>query len=140
LAYPIRHGSRLQIGEAEPLSGTGAVSLPVATAVPEPVEPSGVNGYLLTLASAGAHFFVEDRGREERAMKAMAVAGVLLVVLGALMLAYQGFTYTSRKKIIDIGPVQATKTEHKNIDLPPVLGTGVLVGGIALLAVAARKR
>ena len=73
-------------------------------------------------------------------MKAMTVTGVLFIAIGVLMLAYQGFTYTSRKKVIDIGPVQATKTEHKTIDLPPILGTAVLVGGIALLVVAARKR
>ena len=70
----------------------------------------------------------------------MMVAGVLFIVVGVLMLAYQGFTYTSRKKVIDIGPVQATKAERKTIDLPPILGTAVLVGGITLVVVAARKR
>lgn len=78
----------------------------------------------------------DQRGRS---MKAMAVAGVILIVLGVLALAYQGLTYTSRKKIIDIGPVQATRTERKTIDVPPILGTAILVGGVALLVVAARK-
>ena len=73
-------------------------------------------------------------------MRTATVLGVILVLAGALILAYQGFTYTTRKKVVDIGPIQATKEEHKTVDLPPVLGATALVGGIALLVLAARKR
>jgi len=60
--------------------------------------------------------------------------GLALVVLGTLALVYQGFTYTTRKKVVDIGPIQATKQERKTIPLPPVLGVIALVGGIVLIA------
>jgi drug/metabolite transporter (DMT)-like permease len=60
--------------------------------------------------------------------------GLLLVVLGVIALAYQGITYTTQKKVVDIGPIQATKQEHHTVPLPPVLGVLALVGGIIVLA------
>ena len=60
--------------------------------------------------------------------------GLILLVVGVLALAYQGFTYTTRKKVVDIGPIQATKEEHHTVPLPPVLGVLALVGGIIILA------
>jgi hypothetical protein len=50
-----------------------------------------------------------------------------------IALTYQGITYTTKKKVLDIGPIQATKEEHKTIPLPPILGGIAIVGGIALL-------
>ncbi len=67
-------------------------------------------------------------------MKAASLAGILLIVLGVLSLAYQGITYTTHKKVLDVGPLQATTEEHKTIPLPPILGILALVGGVVLLA------
>lgn len=66
-------------------------------------------------------------------MKAGPLLGIILIVLGALALAYQGVTYTTHKKVLDVGPLQATTTEHKTVPLPPILGGIALVGGVALL-------
>lgn len=71
-------------------------------------------------------------------MKVSTIAGILLVVLGALALAYQGITYTQQKKIIDLGPIQATTKTEKHIPLPPVLGLAAIGGGVALLFKGAR--
>jgi hypothetical protein len=59
--------------------------------------------------------------------------GIALVVIGLFALAYQGLTYTTRKKVLDIGPIQATKEEHHTIPLPPILGALALVGGIVVV-------
>lgn len=64
----------------------------------------------------------------------MKALGVVLIVLGVLALAYQGITYTTHKKIVDIGPIQATKEERNTIPLPPILGVIALVGGVVILA------
>jgi len=72
-------------------------------------------------------------------MKGASIAGILLIVLGVIALAYQGITYTTQKKILDIGPVQATKEEHKTIPLPPIVGGLALIGGVALLATGGRN-
>lgn len=66
-------------------------------------------------------------------MKTSSIVGILLIILGALALAYQGITYTTQKKVLDIGPIQATKEEQKTIPLPPILGGIALVGGVVLL-------
>jgi hypothetical protein len=73
-------------------------------------------------------------------MKPISMAGILLVVLGALALAYQGINYTHREKIIDLGPIHATADEQKTIPLPPILGAVALIGGIALLVVGSKQK
>jgi hypothetical protein len=73
-------------------------------------------------------------------MKSTSVAGILLVVLGALILAYQGITYTRHQKILDIGPFHATRDTQEHVPLSPILGGLALVAGIALLLVGARAK
>ena len=65
----------------------------------------------------------------------MKILAIVLIVLGAISLAYGGISYTRREKVIDIGPIQATRTLHETIQLHPVLVGLALVGGIALLFV-----
>jgi hypothetical protein len=62
------------------------------------------------------------------------ILGIALVIIGIVALAYQGVTYTTHKKVVDIGPIQATKEEHHTIPLPPILGALALVGGIVVIA------
>ena len=68
-------------------------------------------------------------------MKSSSIIGTLMIILGVVALAYQGITFTTQKKILDIGPiqVQATTEEHETIPLPPLVGGLALVGGVALL-------
>jgi hypothetical protein len=73
-------------------------------------------------------------------MKPLAIAGVLLVVLGLAALVYQGVSYTSRETIIDIGPVRATADRERTLPLPPVVGILAVAGGVVLLVASARKR
>jgi len=70
----------------------------------------------------------------------MRLVGILLIVFGVLALAYGGIRYTTREKILDIGSVQATREEHREIPLPPVIGIASIVGGVGLIALAARTR
>jgi len=71
-------------------------------------------------------------------MRSTVLAGIVLVVLGVLALAYQGLTYTTHKKVLDIGPVQASKRETHTVPLPPIIGGVALVGGVALLVAGSR--
>jgi hypothetical protein len=70
----------------------------------------------------------------------MKVAGIILVVLGALALAYQGIRYTTREKVIDFGPLQVTASERKSIPLPPIVGGVALVAGVALILADRKKK
>lgn len=65
--------------------------------------------------------------------------GVVLIIIGLIALVYQGFTYTTHKKVLDIGPIQATKEEHQTIPIPPVIGVIAVIGGVAVLALGRGK-
>ncbi len=67
-------------------------------------------------------------------MRPATLIAIVLIVIGIISLGYQGITYTTQKKVVDIGPIQATKQEHKTIPLPPLLGVLALVGGVVVLA------
>jgi drug/metabolite transporter (DMT)-like permease len=67
------------------------------------------------------------------------ILGIALIVIGVLALAYQGFTFTTRKKVLDVGPIQATKEEHQTVPIPPVIGVIALVSGVAVLAMGRGK-
>jgi uncharacterized membrane protein HdeD (DUF308 family) len=73
-------------------------------------------------------------------MKPVAIIGLLLIVLGLAALAYQGVTYTSREKVLDIGPIHATAEREKTVPLPPVLGIVAVAAGVVLVVAGVRKR
>ena len=73
-------------------------------------------------------------------MKPIMLIGIVLIVLGVVALAYQGISYTSREKFIDIGPIQATHEIKKTIPLSPILGGVALAGGIVLVVIGAKKK
>ena len=73
-------------------------------------------------------------------MKPMTWAGIVLVVLGALALAYQGINYTRQKDVADLGSIHVTTETQERVPVPPVLGGLALAGGIALLVIGARKK
>ena len=72
-------------------------------------------------------------------MKPILLAGIALILLGILALSYNRISYTSKEKILDIGPIEATAEKEKSIPLPPVLGGLVLVAGIGLVAAGYKK-
>jgi hypothetical protein len=59
--------------------------------------------------------------------------GIVLIVIGVLALAYQGITYTTREKVIELGPLKAEVEKRRTIPLPPVIGVLALAGGIVLV-------
>ena len=69
----------------------------------------------------------------------MRMLGLILIILGALALGYQGFTYVTRESIVDAGPVQITADREKTVWIPPVVGAVAVVGGLALLLTSGRK-
>ncbi len=73
-------------------------------------------------------------------MKSILWVGIVLIILGGLILAYQGITYTTHKKILQIGPLQATEKVQKTIPLPPILGAVSLGAGIVLIILGAKNR
>lgn len=72
-------------------------------------------------------------------MKPAGIVGIILIAIGIIALAYGGFTYTKREKIIDAGPLQVSADREKTVPFPPILGGICLVGGI-ILVIAGNKK
>ena len=72
-------------------------------------------------------------------MKPALLFGIVLMLVGALALAYQGFTYTRREKVLDIGPLHATAEKTESVPLPPIIGFVALAAGLILVVVGTRK-
>jgi hypothetical protein len=70
---------------------------------------------------------------------AVLLVSIVLIAIGVVSLAYQGITYTTREKIVEVGPIKATAEKEKTIPRPPILGGLALAGGVVLLVVAARR-
>jgi hypothetical protein len=60
--------------------------------------------------------------------------GLLLIVIGAIMLIWTGFSYTKREKVIDAGPIHLSADKQESVNWPPYAGGILLVGGILVLA------
>ncbi len=66
-------------------------------------------------------------------MKATAIIGILLIVIGVIALGYGGISYVSRDKVIDMGPIQVTKEQTHSIPIAPIAGVIVLFAGVVFL-------
>ena len=71
-------------------------------------------------------------------MKPAGIVGIILIIIGIIGLAYGGFTYTKREKVLDLGPIQATAEKQHTVPFPPLAGGLCLVGGIVLVLVGGR--
>ena len=69
----------------------------------------------------------------------MRIVAIVLIVLGALALGYQGFTYVSREKVVDAGPIQISADRERTVWIPPIVGGVAVVAGLALLLTAGKR-
>jgi hypothetical protein len=72
-------------------------------------------------------------------METSKLVAILLIAIGIAAFAYQGVTFTTREKVVDVGPIHMTAEKKRTIPLPPLVGAIALVGGIVLL-VGGKKR
>lgn len=70
----------------------------------------------------------------------MRIAGIILIIFGALVVLYGGFSYTQRRDTVRLGPMSATIEQRESVPIPPILGGIAIVAGIALLLLDRRKR
>ena len=73
-------------------------------------------------------------------MKPLTIVGIVLIIIGVIALAYQGISYTTTEKVVDIGPLKVEAKKEKTIPLPPILGGVAVAAGVVLLIAGARSR
>lgn len=69
----------------------------------------------------------------------MKTIAVILIVLGAAMLIWTGFTYTKKEKVIDAGPLHVSADRQHTVSWPPYAGGILLVGGLILFFTSRRS-
>jgi hypothetical protein len=72
-------------------------------------------------------------------MRTYTLLGIILIVVGIMAFVYQGITYTTREKVVDLGPMHMTAERTRTLPLPPIVGAIALVGGIVLLVTGGKK-
>ena len=69
----------------------------------------------------------------------MKIFAIALIVLGAVMLVWTGFTYTKKEKLIDAGPIQVSADRQHSVNWPPYAGGILVVAGVVVLVTAGKK-
>lgn len=59
--------------------------------------------------------------------------GIVLCIIGVIGLIWGGVTYTTQQKVVDLGPIHATREKTHDIPVPPIAGGVLLLAGVALL-------
>jgi hypothetical protein len=72
-------------------------------------------------------------------MKTYTIIAVFLITLGIAAFAWQGISYTTTEKVVDLGPIQMSAQKTRTLPLPPIAGAICLVGGIVLLVMGRKK-
>ncbi|HET6576849.1 MAG TPA: hypothetical protein VFG66_00900 [Gemmatimonadales bacterium] len=72
-------------------------------------------------------------------MKPAGIVGIVLILLGIAGLAFGGFSFTHKEKVLDLGPIEASADKKESLPIPPILGALAIVGGVVLVAVSARR-
>ena len=72
-------------------------------------------------------------------MKPQALLGIILIIVGVLILVYQGFSYTKKTNVVDIGPVKVDAEKKETVPISPIIGVVCLGAGIFVTVLGARK-
>jgi len=67
------------------------------------------------------------------------ISGFTLVIIGLAMIVYAGIIIVRKEKIVDIGPVEISVEKNNSVQLPSILGSIFLVGGILILALDKKR-
>jgi uncharacterized membrane protein len=65
--------------------------------------------------------------------------GIIMIVIGAAMLIWTGFTYTKKEKIVDAGPIEISAEKEKSVNWPPYAGGILLIGGVIVFATSKKS-
>lgn len=59
--------------------------------------------------------------------------GIVLIAIGIAMIAYTGFNYITKEKVVDFGPIEINAEKSHTVQWPPFVGIILIVGGIVVI-------
>ena len=65
--------------------------------------------------------------------------GIILLVVGEIMTVFTGFNIITKKKVVDIGPIEINSTEKTPIYWSPITGGILAAAGLVILVLAKKK-
>jgi hypothetical protein len=72
-------------------------------------------------------------------MKPIMIVGILLVLVGIGGLATGGFSFTTKEKVIDLGPIDVTADKKHSVPFPELASGAAILAGIVLIVMGAKK-
>ncbi len=63
----------------------------------------------------------------------MKAGAILLIVVGIGIVVWGAFGFTTREKVLDVGPIHASKDETHNVPYGQIAGAVLALGGVFLL-------
>jgi hypothetical protein len=75
--------------------------------------------------------------KDPHIMKTILIVGVALIVMGAAVLGYDHYSYTTKENILQIGPITASAERTHTVSLPPIIGWLLIGGGVCVFGFAA---
>lgn len=72
-------------------------------------------------------------------MKGTRIIGIILIVLGVLGFALGGISFTTKKEVADLGPIEIQKEQKKTIPIAPIASGVAVIAGIVLVVAGSRK-
>lgn len=72
-------------------------------------------------------------------MRPGTVIGALLILAGVVALSVGGFSFTTRDKVAEVGPVQVTTERQRSVPLSPILSGLAIAAGVVLIVASSRK-
>jgi len=68
------------------------------------------------------------------------VIGIVLIIIGIVMIAFNSFNFKTTEKVVDLGAIQITKQKDNPIAWSPILGVVLLIGGIVVIVSAKKEQ
>jgi UDP-N-acetylmuramyl pentapeptide phosphotransferase/UDP-N-acetylglucosamine-1-phosphate transferase len=69
----------------------------------------------------------------------MKAIGIVVLVIGILMTVFTGFNLVTKKKVVDVGPLEINKEEKTPIYWSPVTGGILIVAGIVIMVIGQKR-
>lgn len=98
-----------------------------ALETPKHCDDSGVLFAARSLRETGAKF------RIAKGLPQMKAVAAVLILIGVGIIIWGAFGFTTREKVVDIGPIHASKDKQHNVPYGPMAGAVLALGGVVLL-------